>query len=193
MTDTQPEEQPVKAVDESKAEAAEDVKAETITDAQPAEETADGEKKERVGIISDASVLPESDDPKEIIKQVEFYFADANLRFDKFLYGLVGEENKWVDIALVAGFNRMRRFKSLANIKKALEDSTLMELNDDKTKMRRKNAMVMLKDPKTVDKAIMRSIYAVCHSLFQESWKSLELMFCAERIWRRDEDFAVRP
>ncbi|KAF3908273.1 hypothetical protein AA313_de0205420 [Arthrobotrys entomopaga] len=146
MADTKPEEKPVEAgteVEETKAEA-----------------TKDDEKKERTGIISDASVLPESDDPKEIVKQIEFYFADSNLRFDKFLYGLVGEENKWVDVALVAGFNRMRRFKSLENIKKALEDSELMELNDDKSKMRRKHAMVMLKDPKLVDKAIARSIYA---------------------------------
>ncbi|EPS36625.1 hypothetical protein H072_9828 [Dactylellina haptotyla CBS 200.50] len=143
MTDTKPEEKPVEAV------------------AAEVEETkAEEEKKERTGIVSDASVLPESDDPKEIVKQVEFYFADSNLRYDKFLYGLVGEENKWVDIALVAGFNRMRRFKNLENIKKALEESELMEMNEEKTKMRRKKAMVMMKDPKTVDKAIVRSIYA---------------------------------
>ncbi|RVD89734.1 uncharacterized protein DFL_000727 [Arthrobotrys flagrans] len=141
------EEKPIEAVAEEKKDVAE-------------EKTTTPEKKERVGIVSDASLLPESDDPKEIIKQVEFYFADSNLRFDKFLYGLVGEENKWVDIALVAGFNRMRRFKNLDNVKKALEDSELMELNEEKTKMRRKNAMVVLKDPKLVDKAITRSVYA---------------------------------
>ncbi|KAK6346711.1 hypothetical protein TWF696_006826 [Orbilia brochopaga] len=171
MTDTKSEE-PVKAVEDVQPEATEEAKPEVVEEVKPAEEKTEektegkteekteDDKKERVGIISDASVLPESDDPKEIVKQVEFYFADANLRFDKFLYGLVGEENKWVDIALVAGFNRMRRFKSLENIKKALEDSTLMELNAEKTKMRRKNPMVQLKDPKSVDKAILRSLYA---------------------------------
>ncbi|KAF3904764.1 hypothetical protein ABW20_dc0102374 [Dactylellina cionopaga] len=147
MTDTKPEEKPVEAVNE--------VKEKEVETEKPSEE-----KQERVGIVSDASVLPESDDPKEIVKQVEFYFADSNLRYDKFLYGLVGDENKWVDIALVAGFNRMRRFKNLDQIKKALEESELMEMDEDKVKMRRKKAMVMMKDPKLVDKAIVRSVYA---------------------------------
>lgn len=77
------------------------------------------------------------------------------------MYGLVGSENKWVDVALVAGFNRMRRFKSLDKVKEALESSELMELNEDKTKMRRKRPMLVMKDPKTVDRALERSLYAV--------------------------------
>ncbi|KAK6525817.1 hypothetical protein TWF281_010860 [Arthrobotrys megalospora] len=158
MTDINPEE-PVQAQTAAEEKPVE-TKAEDKKTTEEHDDSATEQKKERVGIVSDASLLPESDDPKEIIKQVEFYFADSNLRFDKFLYGLVGEENKWVDIALVAGFNRMRRFKSLDNIKKALEDSELMELNEEKTKMRRKSPMIMLRDPKLVDKSITRSVYA---------------------------------
>ncbi|KAF3937389.1 hypothetical protein ABW19_dt0206111 [Dactylella cylindrospora] len=158
MTDSKPEEKPVEATPEV-SETAEEKPVEDA-ETKSASDEKESDKKSRVGIISDASVLPESDDPKEIVKQIEFYFADSNLRWDKFLYGLVGEENKWVDIALVAGFNRMRRFKSLDNIKKALEDSVLMEMNEDRTKMRRKNPMIMMKDPKLVDKAIQRSVYA---------------------------------
>lgn len=66
-----------------------------------------------------------------------------------------------MEIDLVASFNRMRRFKSLDAIKQALEDSSLMEMNEDKTKMRRKKAMVVVNDPRVVDKAIERSVYAV--------------------------------
>ncbi|KAI0164663.1 hypothetical protein GGR57DRAFT_450054 [Xylariaceae sp. FL1272] len=75
-------------------------------------------------VKSDPTTLPETDDPREIRKQVEFYFSDTNLPTDKFLLGQVGaEENKPVPIKLVASFGRMRRFKPYTAVVKALQDS----------------------------------------------------------------------
>src|SRR5690606_21806931 len=110
----------------------------------------------------DPSVLPESEDPAEMRKQVrtcsscavytfqarrqgyhataqvEFYFSDSNLRFDKFLFGLVGEENKFVPIKLIASFKRMKRFPNYDAIVKSLEESSTLELNEAKDAVRRK-------------------------------------------------------
>ncbi|KAG7145097.1 hypothetical protein HYQ46_006165 [Verticillium longisporum] len=48
----------------------------------------------------DASLLPESDDPNQMRRQVEFYLSDANLPSDEHLWNLTGgPENKPVDRA----------------------------------------------------------------------------------------------
>jgi len=74
---------------------------------------------------------------------------------------MVTAENKWVDIDIVANFNRMRRF-NLEEVYKAMEKSEFMELNEDKTKMRRKNALAAVKEGnKIVDHSLDRSLYAV--------------------------------
>lgn len=74
---------------------------------------------------------------------------------------MVTAENKWVDIDIVANFNRMRRF-NLEDVYKAMEKSEFMELNEDKTKMRRKNALAAVKEGnKIVDHSLDRSLYAV--------------------------------
>ncbi|KAF8477503.1 hypothetical protein BDZ91DRAFT_774100 [Kalaharituber pfeilii] len=115
-------------------------------------------------IVSDPSVLPESNDPAEIRKQVEFYFSDSNLRFDKFLYGLVGKENKYVSLKLIASFKRMQRFKDFSAIIAALESSELLELNPQKTMVRRKVPLPTPNDYKQIkevkDRAQSRSLYA---------------------------------
>lgn len=155
------------------------------------EEAATEGKKEaaitgRRGIVSDPSALPDSNDPDEIRKQVcifssnprgftqtnvplpsqvEFYFSDSNLRFDKFLFGLVGKENKWVPLKMVASFKRMQRFKDFATIQTALEASELLELNLQKTMIKRKvpldTNVSYSKIREIQDQAQSRSLYAV--------------------------------
>lgn len=49
----------------------------------------------------------------QALKQVEFYFADANLPFDKFLFTLTRKDPEgWVPIETLASFKRMRPIKA---------------------------------------------------------------------------------
>lgn len=108
----------------------------------------------------DPTVLPDSDDPEEIRKQVrfffpphtlsnryfvaqikanclsqlqvEFYFSESNLSSDKFLFSLTGgKENKPVPLNLIVSFKRMKRFPNKGIIIDALKESTLIELGGD--------------------------------------------------------------
>ncbi|KAI1415883.1 hypothetical protein F5Y13DRAFT_139515 [Hypoxylon sp. FL1857] len=73
---------------------------------------------------SDPSVLPDSDDPKAIRWQVEFYFSDSNLPKDKFLWEKTGgSKNKPVPLSLICSFSRMRRFKPYSAVVEALKTS----------------------------------------------------------------------
>lgn len=80
----------------------------------------------------------------KILKQVEFYFNDANLPRDKFLLEKIrSNPDGWVSLELISSFNRM---KSLTNdqqlVQESLKDSKdLLELNDDGSMVRRKAPM----------------------------------------------------
>ncbi|KAI1082715.1 hypothetical protein F5B20DRAFT_481222 [Whalleya microplaca] len=91
---------------------------------------------------SDASVLPDSDDPKEIRKQVEFYFGNSNLSGDKFLWAKTeGEKNKPVPLSLICSFSRMRRFKPYSAVVDALKSSNFLVVEgaEGEETVRRKN------------------------------------------------------
>ncbi|KAF1811857.1 hypothetical protein P152DRAFT_459334 [Eremomyces bilateralis CBS 781.70] len=111
--------------------------------------------------------LPETDDPDEIRKQVEFYFSDSNLPMDNFLFGQVGgSENKPVAIKVVHSFKRMRRFQPFSAVVAALKDSEILEVTENE-EIRRKvplstNASEVSRDLiKTFDdKSAPRSVYA---------------------------------
>jgi hypothetical protein len=65
------------------------------------------------------------------VLQVEFYFSDSNLPYDKFLFGLVGKENKPVPLKLVASFKRMKRFTNRDILVNALQESEVLDLAGD--------------------------------------------------------------
>ena len=94
----------------------------------------------------DPTVLPKTSDAAEILKQVEFYFSDANLPRDKFLWTLtVSDPQKkgWVPISQIASFKRMQRFQPLEAIVSALRQSKeLLEVNEEGTAVRRKIPLV---------------------------------------------------
>ncbi|KAI5171107.1 lupus La protein [Nematocida sp. LUAm3] len=46
-----------------------------------------------------------------IIKQVEFYFSDANILKDKFLISVMEANNGWVPISVISSFNRIASYK----------------------------------------------------------------------------------
>ncbi|KAI9921341.1 hypothetical protein PsorP6_002577 [Peronosclerospora sorghi] len=80
---------------------------------------------------------------EQIKKQVEFYFSDSNFRRDRFLR----EETKKHDGGYVP-FSVLFTFKKLAALtvdatvlQKAISDSDIVELNEDKNALRRKNPL----------------------------------------------------
>ncbi|KAK3943858.1 La protein [Diplogelasinospora grovesii] len=131
-----PVEKPTETEEKTEAAPASDVK----------EEQADnGEKQEngemtrtrqygnfKKNIKFDPSDLPESDDPAEICKQVEFYFHDSNLPFDKFMWELTGgEENKPVPLKTICSFKRMRHFQPYTAVVAALRESKAIEVSGE--------------------------------------------------------------
>ncbi|XP_022091380.1 la-related protein 7-like [Acanthaster planci] len=76
----------------------------------------------------------------DIKQQVEFYFSDSNLRKDRFLKQEIDKsEDGYVNIATIANFNRMRNLTTDESlIARALRDSDLLKVSEDKTKLRRK-------------------------------------------------------
>ncbi|XP_054001194.1 la-related protein 7 [Hylaeus anthracinus] len=72
-----------------------------------------------------------------ILKQMEFYFSDANLSKDRFLNHLI-ENDPYVDISVFLQFNRIRELTTDVNrISKALQASTILSLSEDGTKVHR--------------------------------------------------------
>lgn len=85
----------------------------------------------------------------KILKQVEFYFGDANLPRDKFLRERVQEsEEGWVSLGTVASFARMKALtEDMEAIKEALSaPSEVIVLNEDKTCIRRLHPIPEQKD-----------------------------------------------
>lgn len=93
-------------------------------------------------VKSDPSVLPTSNDHKEILKQVEFYFSDNNLPFDKFLYKETKKNAGWVPIKTIHSFKRMRRFEPLEEVVNAIKESKdLLEVSEDNELVRRRTPL----------------------------------------------------
>ncbi|KAI9780404.1 MAG: hypothetical protein M1816_002862 [Peltula sp. TS41687] len=91
--------------------------------------------KTKGNIKSDASTLEISSDPEEIRKQVEFYFSDSNLPWDKFLMEKVGGiSNHPIDIKLIHNFKRMRHFQPYTAVVAALKDSQILEVTENEQK-----------------------------------------------------------
>lgn len=73
---------------------------------------------------------------ENILKQMEFYFSDANLAKDRFLGDLV-KKDPFVPIELFLKFNKIRALtQDVIDIAKAIKNSTLLELSDDRLKVR---------------------------------------------------------
>lgn len=134
---------------------------EESTPVTPAEEAPKADvPKKNVNVVSDASKLPASSDPEEILKQVEFYFSDQNLPNDRFLYTTAESNDGWVPISTIACFSRMRRFQPFTAIVDALKQSKeLLEVSEDNELVRRKIPLVAPK-PEQKQNAFARSIYA---------------------------------
>ncbi|XP_032515333.2 la-related protein 7 [Danaus plexippus] len=79
---------------------------------------------------------------ENIMKQMEFYFSDANLSKDRFLGDLV-KNDPYVPITEFLKFNKIRSMtQDVGDIVKAMKHSTFLELSEDKTKVARKTPML---------------------------------------------------
>lgn len=90
-------------------------------------------------------------------KQIEFYFADSNLPFDKFMWSLhTANAEHWVPIKTVSSFKRMREYVSNGHewIVKALRTSMELEVDEAGENARRRTEV---QPPKG---QFERSIYA---------------------------------
>lgn len=72
-----------------------------------------------------------------ILKQMEFYFSDANLCKDRFLSNLI-KQDPYVDLNVFISFNKIQELTtSPERIAKALQGSTMLALSEDGNKVRR--------------------------------------------------------
>lgn len=75
-----------------------------------------------------------------IIRQVEYYFGDANLTKDKFLKNQIAKDDGWVPLDVLLTFKRL---KALSEDKKVIvdaiskSDTGLVEVSEDQEKLRR--------------------------------------------------------
>lgn len=75
---------------------------------------------------------PESNDPDEIRRQVEFYFSDSNLPIDAYLLEQTGgHRNKPVPLKVIHNFKRMRHFQPFTAVQDAVRASNFLDLSED--------------------------------------------------------------
>lgn len=112
---------------------------------------------------AESSEAPKMDDGKlmeqmtKAAKQIEFYFADSNLPYDKFMWTLYTKDpDHWVPVHTVASFKRMREFSANGEewIANALRLSDFLEVDETGTKVRRRTEVQEPKD------SFERSVYA---------------------------------
>ncbi|KAG8215113.1 hypothetical protein J3R82DRAFT_8564 [Butyriboletus roseoflavus] len=106
-----------------------------------------------------ANIATHDDDSSLVAarKQVEFYFADSNLPYDKFMWTLhTANADHWVPIKTVSSFKRMRdhAVKGSEFILRALKTSTELEVDDKGENVRRATELQKPKDQ------FERSVYA---------------------------------
>ncbi|KXL50061.1 hypothetical protein M433DRAFT_163800 [Acidomyces richmondensis BFW] len=87
------------------------------------------------GLQSIVQPHPQADD---ILRQIEYYFSDENLRQDAHLLALTGGDgNGPVRLSEVLSFPKMRKFKQRAKVKEAIRASGVIEFVDEKHIRRR--------------------------------------------------------
>uniref|UniRef100_A0A182SWF8 Uncharacterized protein n=1 Tax=Anopheles maculatus TaxID=74869 RepID=A0A182SWF8_9DIPT len=78
-----------------------------------------------------------------IRSQMEFYFSDANLTKDRYMGQLV-RDGPFIQLDEFLKFNKIKALAgSVEEIANAVTNSTLLELSDDRTKVRRKTELVV--------------------------------------------------
>lgn len=75
---------------------------------------------------------------KKILRQVEYYFGNYNLPKDKFLTDEMKKDDGWVPMSVMLKFKRLAALSDVEEvIAAALKNSSLLQLSEDGTKIRR--------------------------------------------------------
>ena len=79
------------------------------------------------------SVDLDEDLDSKILRQVEFYFSDANILKDQFILKSVKSNKEgWMKLSTVAGFRRLQSLTKDENVvRRALKKSDLVEVSED--------------------------------------------------------------
>ncbi|SCU94316.1 LAME_0F06986g1_1 [Lachancea meyersii CBS 8951] len=85
-----------------------------------------------------ASVEFTAEVAKQCLKQVEFYFSEFNLPYDKFLRTTAEKNEGWVPISTIATFNRMKKFRPVDKVVETLRDSSILEVSEDGENVKRR-------------------------------------------------------
>ncbi|TFK29163.1 hypothetical protein FA15DRAFT_664482 [Coprinopsis marcescibilis] len=104
--------------------------------------------------LDDAKLLETLEKAK---KQVEFYFADSNLPYDKFMWTLYSRDPEhWIPISTIASFKRMKEYLVHGSewLLSALRLSDTLEVDETGTKVRRTT------EPQEPKDSFQRSVYA---------------------------------
>lgn len=114
------------------------------TEEKPKEETPATEEKPKEESAKDSTTEEKPVDASKlegsIIRQVEYYFGDANLARDKFLQEQITKDEGWVPLDVLLTFKRL---KALSEDKKVIVDAVeksdegLVEISEDREKLRR--------------------------------------------------------
>lgn len=110
---------------------------------------------------------PESNDPDEIRRQVEFYFSDSNLPIDAYLLNETGgHKNRPVPLKVIHNFKRMRHFQPYQLVRDAIAESKFLNLDERDEITRKKPLNEKFTDDANANRALVhsssmpRSIYA---------------------------------
>lgn len=99
----------------------------------------------------------------KIVKQLEFYFSDANLPYDKFLQNETKTDDGWVKISVLLTFKRLAAISENPTlIVSAIKNATqsILEVDDSNEKIRRKpDSSVPVADQEFLNELIERSVY----------------------------------
>jgi hypothetical protein len=77
----------------------------------------------------------------KVLRQVEYYFSDESFPFDAFLKGKCDADG-FVDLTAICAFKKMLSFTTdAAVVTAAIADSDVVELNDAKTKLKRRHPL----------------------------------------------------
>lgn len=97
-----------------------------------------------VSLDAEPTIQPAAKVSKElqaqIVKQVEYYFGDANLARDKFLSEEITKDNGWITLELLSKFKRMQALSTDPEVVCAALDTSdegLIEISEDRLKIRR--------------------------------------------------------
>lgn len=114
-------------------------------------------------VVKEISLAEVAKVEEKIVKQLEFYFSDSNLPYDKFMQNEIKNDNGWVKISVLLTFKRLAAIsKDPTIIASAIKNATncILEVDETNEKIRRKSDnAVPVANQEFLNEMIERSIY----------------------------------